>query len=297
MFKPLISVLVVSYNHEPYLSECIESIVNQTYDNTEIVVADDCSLDRSQSKIISLKDKYGFKTLFNTENYGLNETILRALPLMTGEFISLVSADDILLTNKLQIQYDFLVKNNTDGVYATGYLFDDQSKSMDLINVDDIFNSNSKSDILEFLYTKDWGAPLLQSALFKRDTFFKLAPLRKKFKSDDWAFIIEAFRTQSILYMNEPVFLYRLHDSNTHKKYWFTFPMRVEVVSLLVPDKLKARAFGNIFYSQAEYLLKSNNYFFALRFFFSSMLFSFSMRRLYSFVFLMVYRVYKSIKL
>ena len=57
MHDILVSILVVVYNHESYIDDCIQSILNQTYRNLEIIIADDCSTDNSFQKAMSWKEK------------------------------------------------------------------------------------------------------------------------------------------------------------------------------------------------------------------------------------------------
>ena len=66
-----VSVICISHNHESFLEEAIQSVVNQTYDNIEIIIVDDCSNDNSQTVISNLKQKYShIQTIILTENVG-----------------------------------------------------------------------------------------------------------------------------------------------------------------------------------------------------------------------------------
>ena len=77
-----LSILVLSYNQESYIERTIESIASQILDinNTEIVVADDCSMDNTQSVIMSMTKKYLFvKPIFNKKNLGVVENYFNAI--------------------------------------------------------------------------------------------------------------------------------------------------------------------------------------------------------------------------
>ena len=66
----LVSVLIPAYNHEIYIKECICSVINQTYQNLEILISDDCSTDSTAKEINKIKDKR-IKKYFSKENRGV----------------------------------------------------------------------------------------------------------------------------------------------------------------------------------------------------------------------------------
>src|ERR671920_250671 len=114
------------------------------------------------------------------------------------------------------------------------------------------FDNYQQDKALRYLYQSDWGAPLLQSALFRKQVWVDLAGLRKEYKSDDWAFLIKCMEQFKIGFINKPYFCYRLHDNNTYKKYWNTFPMRIDIAARLVPYKYRTKTISNIFLTQSQ---------------------------------------------
>lgn len=110
--NPLVSVIVPSYNHKDYISECIESIVNQTYKNFELIVIDDGSTDNSIEIINKLKVKYNFKFVVQ-ENIGLSATLNKGIKeFSNGKYITFCASDDFWCINKLELQIDFMEKNS-----------------------------------------------------------------------------------------------------------------------------------------------------------------------------------------
>ena len=278
MDNPKVTVLIVCYNHIQYLEESIYSVVNQTYKNIEIIVADDFSQDGSPERLKLLSKKLNFIFLANETNIGLNETIIKASEYATGSFISILSSDDYLDAEKIYKQVKYLLETNKDGVYANGYSVINEKKRK--ITINPVFAQNSKTKILNYIYQYDWEAPLLQSGLFRKNIVTDLIPIRKNFKSDDWAFLIKAYEEYDIGYMNEPLFFYRLHSTNSHKNYWFTFPMRIEIASRMVPESYRMKAVANIMASQGKYLLKDKNFFSGLKFFISSLALNLSFKNI-----------------
>ena len=109
--KPLqsnrISVLIPVYNAELYIKETIQSIVNQTYKNFEILIADDSSLDNSRSIIDSIKDPR-IRTFHNHKNIGKPRTCNKLFEQVTGEFVTIHDADDISLPLRFEKLVSFL---------------------------------------------------------------------------------------------------------------------------------------------------------------------------------------------
>lgn len=279
MNNPTVTVIVVCYNHLPYLEECILSVINQTYKNIELIVADDFSKDGSVELLWKLSKKENFLFLPNERNIGLNNTLIRAIEISTGSFFSIISADDYMHHDKILNQVNFLTTSGNDGVYSTGFSVKGNNK--EFIKLNAVFTQNNKKIILNYIYQYDWDAPLLQSGLFSKKIITELLPLRKQYKSDDWAFLIKAFEQYNIGYINQALFYYRLHPSNTHKNYWYTFPMRVSIAAGLVPPEYRIKALSNIMLTQGQYLMMDKKIFAAYKFFYNSLIFNFSFNKIW----------------
>lgn len=107
---PLVSVLVPCYNHERYVKETIESILNQTYKNIELIVIDDGSKDSSVEIIQELADKYHFTFIYRP-NKGLNATLNELINLSRGELIAPLASDDYWDSTKIEEQVKVVLEN------------------------------------------------------------------------------------------------------------------------------------------------------------------------------------------
>lgn len=108
---PLVSVIVPSYNHENFITQCVESIVNQTYKNIELIVIDDGSKDKSQNILKELQKKYNFQLIIQ-ENIGLPCTLNRGIcEFAKGKYISFCASDDFWLLDKIENQVKFMEDN------------------------------------------------------------------------------------------------------------------------------------------------------------------------------------------
>jgi len=103
--KPLISIVIPIYNSEKYIQECIDSILVQTFQDFEIIIVDDGSFDKSIERISSYNDDR-IILIKNTHNYiqSLNIGMNRA----QAKYIARMDSDDIMLPNRLELQYNFM---------------------------------------------------------------------------------------------------------------------------------------------------------------------------------------------
>jgi glycosyltransferase involved in cell wall biosynthesis len=116
MNKIKVSVIVISYNHEKFIDQCLDSILNQKCDfNFEVLVGDDASTDLTQNIIIKKqKDFPGILfTQLNKSNVGMNYNLANIINLAKGEFIAFCEGDDFWHnTEKLQKHYEFLISRS-----------------------------------------------------------------------------------------------------------------------------------------------------------------------------------------
>lgn len=114
MNQPLISVIVPIYNVEKYLDRCVESIVNQTYMNLEIILVDDGSPDNCPKMCDEWAQKDTRIKVIHKENGGLSDARNAGLRIATGEYISFVDSDDWLEISTFEIALEKILVNNCD---------------------------------------------------------------------------------------------------------------------------------------------------------------------------------------
>ena len=120
--NPLISIIIPCYNAEKYVGEAIESALNQTHTNVEVIVVDDGSTDCSLGIVRSFGDRVRLEQI---DRQGACAARNLGLQLSQGEFIQFLDADDVLLPNKLETQVPILQADRADLVFCNGYLFGD----------------------------------------------------------------------------------------------------------------------------------------------------------------------------
>ena len=123
----IISIITPVYNASDFLEETINSVLNQTYDNWEMILVDDCSTDNSREiikKLSQMDDR--IIPVFSERNEGVAKSRNKGILKAKGRYIAFLDSDDIWKENKLKLQIEFMKKNNIAFSF-TGYDFIDEN--------------------------------------------------------------------------------------------------------------------------------------------------------------------------
>lgn len=127
----LVSIIMPAYNADKYIKQSIESVITQTYTNWELIIVNDCSTDST----FEIASKYSVKDsrikVINLEkNSGVAAARNKALEVSQGVFIAFLDSDDIWKPNKLEIQINFMVKENVEFSYTAYEWIDKDSNRL-----------------------------------------------------------------------------------------------------------------------------------------------------------------------
>lgn len=112
--KDLVSIIIPTYNCVNEVEKCIQSVLNQSYDNIEIIIIDDCSSDGTQERIKNLHDKNKIKTFYNSTNKGVSYSRNRGIKEASGKYIMFLDGDDFLEENTIEETLNFAKENNLE---------------------------------------------------------------------------------------------------------------------------------------------------------------------------------------
>lgn len=147
---PLVTVVIASYNHAPYIEKCILSVVQQTYPHIELLVVDDGSTDNSVARIEQLQREHGFE-LCVQQNKGLTHTLNEAIARAKGSLIAPFGSDDIMVPERIAKQVAYMQDKPEVGICAgnielidsDGQLFPESRQRRDIafrrLDFDDVF--------------------------------------------------------------------------------------------------------------------------------------------------------------
>lgn len=123
--EPLISVIVPVYKVEQYLHKCVDSILNQTYRNLEVILVDDGSPDECPAICDEYAEKDARVKVIHKVNGGLSDARNAGMAVMSGEYLSFVDSDDLLPTDAIKTMLEITVGENADLVIGGHNRFED----------------------------------------------------------------------------------------------------------------------------------------------------------------------------
>lgn len=184
----LVSVFVITYNHEKFIAKAIDSALMQKCDfNFEIVIGEDCSTDRTKEIVINYQKKYPdiIKPIFNTINIGPSENAKNVLKACEGDYIAMLEGDDYWTDPfKLQKQVDFLESNREYSLCCHRYYIRDTNSEKTYYDYNfKLFENNPEGIIIDIgMYFKYWLIKTLTVLFRSKCLDFELLRRYKHFK-------------------------------------------------------------------------------------------------------------------
>lgn len=226
MRSPLVSVIIPNYNHAVYLDERIKSVLNQTYQNFELIILDDCSPDNGASMAIIEKyrnNPHISHIVYNDVNSGSTfKQWHKGLELAKGDLIWIAESDDNCEKSFLEtLVTQFLQDNDCVLTYCISILIDNSGSIVGKSGKPGPDLQMSGVDFIRqymCLGNAIWNA---SSALFKKDVALNIDKQFEKFKgAGDRLFWIEIAERGNVSIVNEPMNYFRQHPNNSTKRFY-----------------------------------------------------------------------------
>ncbi len=208
-----VSIVIPIYNGMPYLRETVESILEQTYKNFELILINDGSTDDSDLYIKSLNDDR--IVYISQNNIGLCNTLNKAFSIAKGKYIIRNDQDDISFPNRIEKEINALKNSAYDCIFT---YITKVSENKEWSNLDKIKSNDS---ILRDFNPWIDGCMVNSTMAIKKDVFTKIGGYRQEFyPSDDWDLELRISQQFKIGVLEEVLLKYRFHDSANTYKCW-----------------------------------------------------------------------------
>lgn len=229
--RPTVSVLVPNYNHERYLVARIDSIINQTYTDFELILMDDCSTDASRTILAQYTTDPRVQLAFNEKNSGSTfQQWKKGITLARGKYLWIAESDDYADPSFLETLVPILEKNDTIGLaYSNSIIVDDKGHATG--NMIEWKKKFFKSDRWERSFINDGIAEIesylgstctinnASAVLFRKDALLSIGEVDTSFRyAGDWLTYIKVAMKYQIAYSSAPLSFYRNHSQNVSKQ-------------------------------------------------------------------------------
>ena len=226
--QPLVSIISPTYNHEKFISSCIESVLSQTYSNWEMIIIDDGSTDET----FKIATEYALKDTrikpFTQKNIGifrLGESYNFALSKCNGSYVAILECDDVWFPEKLEIQVNVL-ENNPESILSWGKAY---QSSIDLshnyclapLNSEDenLFNNKPTGSFLRKYIFKTLVPAL--TIVIRKDSLLKIGGFIQGHNLPlvDFPTTLELLMQGEFAYVDQPLGCWRIYPGQITKTY------------------------------------------------------------------------------
>lgn len=217
---PIISVIMPSYNHERYINDAINSVISQGVRNLELIIIDDFSSDNSVRIIREWASKDGrVKAIFHGENEGIARTINDGLKVARGKYVALTASDDMFKQGAFEKAIGVLESSENLGVaLLEGECIDHKNRRTGLL----FSELHRKPSTVQGSFFKDLVTGnfvctgVIRRSVIEKYQIFYNETLKYL---NDWLFWLDLSSVCDFIFIEEPLYYYRVHGANTSLKY------------------------------------------------------------------------------
>ena len=241
-----ISVIIPAYNHEMYIHDAIESVLEQTFNDLELIIINDGSTDKTEDVILEYNDPR--ISYIAQSNRGAHATINRGIDLAKGDYIAILNSDDVYHANRMEKCLRYLEKNNNlSGVFTKVQGIDEEGMPVENKKTPNIqawlkwYNDSQEffrnNDFLSCMTAKNL---LITTSNFflKKSIFKKVGGFRRLRYAHDWDMLLRLSRHHALNFYDEILLEYRIHEKNTVQEDKSEKKVRFEV-NWLIADHLR----------------------------------------------------------
>lgn len=217
---PRVSIMLTSYNHGPFLAEAIESILNQTFDDFELYILDDCSTDNSWDIVQKYASRDSRIVAERAEVNGKLGRLRRLLPVFSGEYVAIAHSDDVWDLTKLEKQVSYLDAHpETGGCFSRVRVIDDCGNEIPNHPCVQAFSPANRNRFEWLHYFFFHGNALCHPSALIRKASYETYPLLARGLSGlpDFYKWIQLCLHEDIYILEEPLIFFRIHGDGSNE--------------------------------------------------------------------------------
>lgn len=218
MTNPLVTVVCLCFNHERFVTEAVESVINQTYNNLQIIIVDDASTDNSVNQIKLLAQKYPkVQTILLTENQGNCKAFNLAFQQAKGKYIIDFATDDVMLKNRISEQVSFFEKQTEQVgvIFSNAINIDEQGNDLNLHTATNVLIP--QGDVFSDVLARYFICP--PTMMVKKEVLDKLNGYDESLAYEDFDFWIRSARDYHYAYQNQIITKRRIVKTSHSKSF------------------------------------------------------------------------------
>ena len=203
----LVTFLITTYNSEKWIDQCIESVINQTHKNLQILIIDDGSEDSTIDHIKKISDSR--IELFCKVHSGISKSLNYSLDKIKGEYVARIDSDDYCEPNRISKQLKFLKENESYGIIGSNFILVDETGRQ----LEKIKNPERHNDIVDQLPRRCcvWnGSVLMRKNLIKKLKGYN----ESKQTGEDWDFFLRSIGVAKFHNIQEYLSIKRIHPAS-----------------------------------------------------------------------------------
>lgn len=247
IFKMKFSILIAHYNNWDYFQECYQSILNQTYQDYEIIIVDDCSTDDSYEKLTELARKEDKIKLFqNSENKKVGFTKRRCIEEASGEICGFVDPDDMITSTALEEIINVYQKNSSIiATYSKIKLIDEKSHKKGVFKFSKKIKNNKKTFF-------NINFEVAHFFTFKKNYYDRTEGINPTLIiSEDQDLYLKLYDIGNFHFIDSFLYLYRIHDKGVSQNKTKTAQQKADWHQVLL-DTCKRRRIDNLYGKKIE---------------------------------------------
>ncbi|MDY5030028.1 glycosyltransferase [Hallerella succinigenes] len=216
MEKPLISIIVPIYRVEAYLSRCIDSILNQSYRNLEIILVDDGSPDSCPKICNEYAEKDARIRVVHKKNGGLSDARNAGIDIANGKYISFIDSDDYIHPEMISTLFDLLKSNDADISVCN---FTPFTERVSPLNKAPTIDTLSGKDAAKRLYQSQYATQTVVAwdKLYKRSLFDHLRFKVGKFNEDEFFSYRALYLANKVVFTSQELYFYFIRTTGISK--------------------------------------------------------------------------------